>query len=78
MMRDGLLVRSLIIIVGLLAIAILSACVPMNLQKDAVALEQRALRSAITLCSKFGHTEGTKEFTRCAEQRYDEYLLNNR
>lgn len=47
-------------------------------QKEVVAVEQRAIRHSISLCKKFGHKEGSDEFTRCAEQRYDEYILNNR
>lgn len=46
--------------------------------KEKFSLEQRAISSAISLCQKFGHKEDTKEFTRCAEIRYDEYMVNNR
>ena len=59
----------------------LAGCVSMAgmLQpKERIALEQRAIRNAITLCKKFGHAEGSREFTRCAEERYDEFVINNR
>jgi hypothetical protein len=46
--------------------------------KEKFSLEQRAISSAISLCQKFGHKEDTKEFTRCAELRYDEYMIRNR
>lgn len=46
--------------------------------KEKFSLEQRAITSAISLCKKFGHKEDTKEFTRCAEARYDEFMINNR
>jgi hypothetical protein len=46
--------------------------------KRNIGLEQEAVRNATTLCKKFGHTVDTKEFTRCAEQRYDEYMINHR
>jgi hypothetical protein len=43
-----------------------------------IELEQRAISNAINLCKKFGHNLETPEFTRCAEQRYDEYMVNHR
>lgn len=71
----------LIFAVVLFFSAFLSGCVgaaSLLAPKDKISLEQRAVRNAITLCTKFGHKEGTKEFTRCAEQRYDEFVVNNR
>lgn len=62
----------------LIASALLSGCVDMVYGKRNIGLEQEAVRNATTLCKKFGHTVDTKEFTRCAEQRYDEYMINHR
>lgn len=62
----------------LIASALLSGCADMFYGKRKVGLEQEAVRSATNLCKKFGHTVDTKEFTRCAEQRYDEYMINHR
>lgn len=45
--------------------------------KEKFSLEQRAITNAISLCKKFGHKENTVDFTRCAEQRYDEYMVHN-
>ena len=61
----------------ILAVAVLlSGCVGM--MSERIDLEQRAISNAINLCKKFGHNLETPEFTRCAEQRYDEYMVNHR
>ena len=62
----------------LVAAALLSGCADIVYGKRHIGLEQEAIRNATTLCKKFGHTVDTKEFTRCAEQRYDEYMINHR
>jgi outer membrane PBP1 activator LpoA protein len=62
----------------LVAAALLSGCADIVYGKRTIGLEQEAIRNATTLCKKFGHTVDTKEFTRCAEQRYDEYMINHR
>jgi hypothetical protein len=49
-----------------------------DLVKRKQALEQEAVSTAITLCKKFGHQQDTPAFTRCAEQRFDEYMVNHR
>jgi len=40
--------------------------------------EQRALTWAVTLCTKFGYERKSAEFRLCAEQRYDQFLMENR
>tara|TARA_B100001287_G_C22584332_1_gene482497 strand:+ start:744 stop:959 length:216 start_codon:yes stop_codon:yes gene_type:complete len=67
-------------IVALVACTLLAGCATgfTFTPKEKFSLEQRAISSAISLCQKFGHKEDTKEFTRCAELRYDEYMINNR
>jgi len=56
--------------------ATLSGCA--DLVKRKQVLEQEAVSTAITLCKKFGHQQDTPAFTRCAEQRFDEYMVNHR
>lgn len=60
----------------LAAAVLLSGCAGM--MGERFDLEQRAISNAINLCKKFGHNLETPEFTRCAEQRYDEYMVNHR
>jgi hypothetical protein len=62
----------------LLATALLGGCADMMYGKRKLNFEQKAVRSAINLCKQFGHKEDTAAFTRCAEQRYDEYVINYR
>jgi hypothetical protein len=62
----------------LVASVLLGGCADMVYGKRNTGLEQEAVNNAINLCKKFGHTVDTKEFTRCAEQRYDEYMINHR
>lgn len=58
---------------------VLAGCTDLRFSaKERFTLEQRAIQSAIALCQKFGHKEDSVQFTRCAEQRYDEFLINNR
>lgn len=40
--------------------------------------EQQALTWAVTLCTKFGYERKSPEFRLCAEQRYDQFLMENR
>lgn len=58
----------------------LSACAPIAASSwiKPKAIEDTALEKAIIMCEKFGHMKGTADFIKCAEQRYDEYILNNR
>jgi len=68
-------------IVALFACTFLAGCASAGslfTTKERFSFEQRAVNSAISLCKKFGHKEDTRGFTRCAEQRYDEYMMNNR
>lgn len=68
------------VVVALVTCTFLSGCVAagaMLSPRDKFSAEQRAITNAISLCQKFGHKEDTKEFTRCAEQRYDEYMFRN-
>ena len=70
----------LFFVVLLFCSAFLTSCVGLSAamtKKGGMSLEQQAIRNAITMCQKFGHKEQTKEFTRCAEQRYDEFLIRN-
>ena len=62
-----------------LSFALLGCISPaaMMTPKEKFSVEQRAINNAISLCQKFGHKEDTKEFTRCAEARYDEYVIRN-
>jgi hypothetical protein len=60
----------------LVASVLLSGCADWAKRKQ--ALEQEAVSTAITLCKKFGHQQDTPAFTRCAEQRFDEYMVNHR
>jgi hypothetical protein len=65
--------------ITILAIAAsLSGCADMGFGKRGQAIEQEAASTAISLCKKFGHKPETKAFTLCAEQRFDEYMVNNR
>lgn len=69
------------VVVALVACTLLSGCVAatsMLSPREKFSIEQRAITNAISLCQKFGHKEDTKEFTRCAEQRYDEFMFRNR
>ncbi len=58
----------------------LSACAPITAAKwiTKKPIEDVALEKAVIMCEKFGHIKGTEDFTKCAEQRFDEYILNNR
>jgi hypothetical protein len=58
----------------------LSACAPITNSSwiKPKAIEDTALEKAIIMCEKFGHMKGTEDFTKCAEKRFDEYILNNR
>lgn len=60
--------------------AMLSACAPISatgLLKPK-PIEDVALEKAVIMCEKFGHMKTSADFIKCAEQRYDEYILNNR
>lgn len=68
------------IAVSFVAFTFLSGCVSAQgilSPREKFSVEQRAISNSIALCQKFGHKEETKEFTRCAEQRYDEYMMRN-
>ena len=66
------------IAVAFVACVFLSGCTAAMLSpRDKFSVEQHAITNAISLCQKFGHKEDTKEFTRCAEQRYDEFMFRN-
>lgn len=70
----------LVFVMVLFLSAFLSGCVgaaALMTQREKFSMEQRAISNAISLCQKFGHKENTKEFTRCAEQRYDEFMIRN-
>ena len=65
---------------ALLTCTLLAGCVStagIMTPREKFSVEQRAITNAISLCQKFGHKEDTKEFTRCAEARYDEYVIRN-
>lgn len=64
------------IVTILVAAALVSGCAGM--MRPRVGLEQEAISNAMNLCKKFGHKVDTPDFTRCAEQRYDEYMVNHR
>lgn len=69
-----------VFVIVLFSSAFLSGCVgaaALMQPRDKFSVEQRAISNAISLCQKFGHKENTKEFTRCAEQRYDEFMIRN-
>ena len=60
--------------------ASLSACAPLAASTfvKPKPIEDVALEKAVIMCEKFGHMKNTSQFTKCAEERYDEYILNNR
>lgn len=65
---------------AILTCTLLAGCVSASgimSPREKFSVEQRAITNAISLCQKFGHKEDTKEFTRCAEARYDEYVIRN-
>jgi uncharacterized protein YceK len=68
------------VVTAIVTCTLLSGCVAagtMLTPRQKFSVEQRAISNAISLCEKFGHKEDTKEFTRCAEQRYDEFMIRN-
>lgn len=69
-----------VIIVLAFTSAFLSGCAPLAASQliKPKPIEDVALEKAVIMCEKFGHLPNTSEFTKCAEERYDEYLLNNR
>lgn len=77
--RKGMLVWIAIAILVIIGGA-LSACAPMAASPfmKPEPIEDVALEKAVIMCEKFGHMPNTEDFIKCAEQRYDEYILNNR
>ena len=79
--RMDIRTKSLVVLLVILTVLFLSACTPMfaaaKIKKE-LDLQQAALSNALKLCTKFGHKEGTPQYTRCAEQRYDEFILTNK
>lgn len=76
--------KKILVWLGIMVLVILSgalsACAPIaagNWIKPK-PIEDVALEKAVIMCEKFGHLKGTEDFTKCAEQRFDEYILNNR
>jgi len=73
--------KSLVVLLVILTTLFVSACTPMfaaaKIKKE-LNLQQISLSNALKLCTKFGHTEGTTQYTRCVEQRYDEFILTNK
>jgi hypothetical protein len=76
--RMDIRTKSLVVLLVILTVLFLSACTPAAKIKRELDLQQAALSNALKLCVKFGHKEGTPQFTRCAEQRYDEFILTNK
>ena len=79
--RMDIRTKSLVVLLVILTVLFLSACTPMFAaakMKRELDLQQIALSNALKLCTKFGHTEGTTQYTRCVEQRYDEFILTNK
>ena len=79
--RMDIRTKSLVVLLVILTALFLSACTPMFAaakMKKELDLQQIALSNALKLCTKFGHTEGTTQYTRCVEQRYDEFILSNK
>ena len=79
--RMDIRTKSLVVLLVILTALFLSACTPMFAaakMKRELDLQQIALSNALKLCTKFGHTEGTTQYTRCVEQRYDEFILSNK
>ena len=79
--RMDIRTKIFVVLLVVLAALFLSACTPMFAvakMKKELDLQQLALSNALKLCTKFGHAEGTPQFTRCAEQRYDEFILTNK
>lgn len=60
--------------------AALSSCAPISASSfiKPTPIEDVALEKAVIMCEKFGHMPNTTDFIKCAEVRYDEYILNNR
>lgn len=76
--RMDIRTKSLVVLLVILTVLFLSGCTPAAKIKRELDLQQAALSNALRLCVKFGHKEGTSQFTRCAEQRYDEFILTNK
>lgn len=69
-----------VIIILAFTSAFLSGCAPLaaNTFIKPSPIEDVALEKAVIMCEKFGHMPNTADFIKCAEERYDEYILNNR
>jgi len=76
--------KKVLVWLGIMVLVILSgalsACAPIAASSwiKPKAIEDTALEKAIIMCEKFGHMKGTEDFIKCAEKRFDEYILNNR
>jgi len=76
--------KKVLVWLGIMVLVILSgalsACTPLAASTfiKPQPIEDIALEKAVIMCEKFGHMPNTSDFIKCAEQRYDEYILNNR